>query len=1085
MYKKSTEDLFRIVMRISLTVFLLTTVSLMLHANSGNGQSLTTSYVEISFEKIPLEKALKELQRVTQIDFAYDRALLAGFTTGPVTFKNERVDKVLNKLFENKPFVYSELNGVVVVSKVAAKITTSQPGTLTGQVIDETGKGLPGATVLVKNTMMNTATDVEGKYSLRLEPGTYEVEFRFTGYQPQLIQGVIVTDNERTSLNIAMKVDVAQLGEVVITSSFAKASVQGLLAKQKNSAAISDGISAEQIRITPDNNAAQVLKRVSGLTIQEDKFVTVRGLSDRYNNVILNGSSVPSTEPNRRNFSFDIIPSALIDNIVVNKTATPDMPSEFAGGTVQVNTRDLPDSNYFQLGIGAGYNTNTAGRKLFGTHRGSLDYVGYDDGDRYWWKNKWDRFEYGGAYRANDRNAMSEMNQRIPNHWGLRQYTYTPMQNYQVNAGKRFALRTGDYIGLTGALIYRHEEQIHDEERRTNYGNQYDFTGTANEFKTSLGAILNLAYVGKNYKIAFKNIYTHLFTNETTVYYGPITGFGRDENTNRNYISSTLINDMLHNGVQGEHTLGKRAIKIDWSGDVAHIRRDQPDTRYAFAFRGPDDPEGYYALHLGEKTGFLGVGTSMFNSGLKEKRYNGNVNVTIPFVAGTAKQKVKIGYAGAYRTAAFESVGLLYTGDQGGSSSAANLNEIADLPDYELLGSEYMKPGYLTLYPTGPNSSGGAEGEDYSGEQKLHAGYAMLDAVFLKNFRFIGGVRLEQNRVEVNTITYRRDTGGAVDSIIVYDNKDWLPSANLIYSITEKANIRLAYSQTLSRPDFRERSPFVYYEFKERTVYSGAKALRDARITNLDLRYEYYIAAGEVFSVSGFYKKFDSPVELVVGGNPSGQTYYYFNLRSSTAFGVEVDLRKSLGFIDRGSAFWSRVIINGNATWMKANVGYNTQEMLNASNGVSSGNSTTLPPDSRNRPLQGLSPYVYNAGIGYFGKVAGINISYNTYGRRIVAGGLYPYQDQYENPRDVLDLQLSARLLSNKLDARLNISDLLCQPFIVYDNVQKNGISPNAEDLRENVNDDPKGTKYNPDLDYTRYKSYRGSNVSLSLIYHL
>src|SRR5690606_6617223 len=168
--------------------------------------------------------------------------------------------------------------------------------------------------------------------------------------------------------------------EVVVTANYRKASVEGLYALQKNNAALSDGISAEQIRVTPDNNAAQVLKRVSGLTVQDDKFVTVRGLSDRYNNVLLNGAALPSTEPNRRNFSFDIIPSGLIDNIIVNKTATPDMPAEFAGGLVQVTTKDIPDDNYASVTVGSGYNTNTIGRDMYSTKRGGNDYLGYVDG---------------------------------------------------------------------------------------------------------------------------------------------------------------------------------------------------------------------------------------------------------------------------------------------------------------------------------------------------------------------------------------------------------------------------------------------------------------------------------------------------------------------------------------------------------------------------------------------------------------------------------------------------------------------------------------------------------------------------------
>lgn len=1023
---------------------------------------------------------LQQLQASTGYTFSFDYESLTKIVVADVHFNNIALGKALEFLHDR----YGLLFSVVAsrnISVQAGAIPVKAMGEVNGQVLDaKTNDPIIGATI--QTGKYGAVTDINGQYHLELPPGTYTLSISSIGYTTKKITDVVVTERKPLILPVALSLQKSTLKGVEVVASAKKETVAALYLRQKNNAALSDGISAEQIRVTPDNNAAQVLKRVSGLTIQDDKFVTVRGLSDRYNNVVLNGATLPSTEPNRRNFSFDIIPSGLIDNIVVNKTATPDMPAEFAGGLVQVNTRDLPEANYFQVGAGGGYNTNTVGRSVLGTVRGDKDYLGFDDGRRTWWKDKWDRFEYARAIRANDYNKMGEMNQRIPNNWGIYKYKYTPQQSYQLNLGRRFALPNKDFIGLTAGVIYRHEEHIEDEERRTNYGRQFDFKGTTNVFKSSLGGILNLAYQGKGYKIALKNVYNHLFSNETVLYTGPIAGFGREDDINRNYTSMTIINNLLHNRLEGEHSIGKKGIRLDWSGDMINTKRDQPDTRYYMGFRSPNDPEGYYTPYLGERNGFLGVGTSLFNSELKEKRYNWATNITIPFMTGAEKQKIKMGYAGTYRDADFTSVGLLYAPDPMALTNP-KFGETDGLPEYTLFGPDYMKPGYLFLDPTGPNGNGGAEGEEYSGIQRLHAGYLMLDASFLKKFRFTGGVRLEQNRVEVNTRAFNPVNGYSLDSLVVYDKKNWLPSANLIYSLTDKMNIRLAYSQTLSRPDFRERSSFVYYEFKERTTYNGAKALRDALITNMDLRYEYYISANEIFSVSGFYKKFDSPVELVAGGTASGQVYYYFNLRSSTAYGAEVDFRKSLGFINPQSTFLNNLFISGNATWMKANVKYNTQEMLAAANNVTGGSQETLPPDSRNRPLQGLSPYVYNAGIGYFGKPVGLNLSYNRYGRRIVAGGLYPYADQYENPRDVLDLQISTRLLRNKLEMRLNISDLLQQPFIIYDNISKNGVPERTDDLRDNVNDDPKGTGYNADLDYTRYRSFRGSNISLNLGY--
>jgi TonB-dependent receptor len=1026
---------------------------------------------------------IETLKQQTSYTFVYDPEYLkkCALPDG-AAIKEHSLSGILTFLDQNSPVDISFANNTVAIRKGKADRQQVEKGHVTGKVVDNKNQPLPGVTIRVTGGK-GAVTQVDGTYDLELEPGTYTLEFSFISYNTRRITEVTVKAKGVTPLNVAMTTSSSALKEVVVTANYRKASVEGLYALQKNNAAVSDGISAEQIAVTPDNNAAQVLKRVSGLTVQDDKFVTVRGLSDRYNNVLLNGAALPSTEPNRRNFSFDIIPAGLIDNIIVNKTATPDMPAEFAGGLVQVTTKDIPDFNYASVTVGSGYNTNTVGRDMYSTKRGKNDYLGYDDGNRNWWRNgTWDRFQYAQLTEAGNAEKASEMNRRIPNNWGLYKYNYSPVQNYQLNAGRKISLRNGARIGLTAGVMYRHEEKIEDEERRTYLGDQNEFTGATYNFRSAVGGLLNVAYMKGGHKIALKNLYNHLFSTETNVYYGTIQGFGGSGDV-RSYTGLTLINDIRQHRLEGEHVIGKKGIKLEWNGDMVDVRRSQPDTRNVLGFRNPTDPEGFYYYNLADGTGFLGRGASIFNSYLKENRYNWSANVTLPFTVAGQKQKIKAGYAGAYREADFQSVGLFAVRYTGGGTKFEE--ETKGLPDYEVLSPQYFKPGYLHYFLTGPRSS--AVGDDYGGIQRLHAGYAMTDLNFLKHFRFIGGVRMENNHAEVNTVTYRSATGRSVDSTVVYDKIDWLPSANLIYNLTPKMNVRLAYSETLSRPDFRERSPFIYYEFKERTEYKGAYGLKDARVRNMDLRYEFYPGVGEVISISGFYKKFESPVELVVGGNQGGaQVYYYFNLRSSTALGIEMDFRKSFDFINRESRFWRNLFINGNGSWMKANVRYNTQEMLDAANGVNGGNLQELPPDSRNRPLQGLSPYVINAGIGYVGKPVGINVSYNRYGRRIIAGGLYPYADQYENPRDVLDLQLSTRLLKDKLDIRLNLSDLLQQHFIIYDNVKlnENGWLDKTEDTRENVNNDPKGNGYNKDLDYTRYKNYRGTNVTLNVTYN-
>ncbi|GEP94264.1 TonB-dependent receptor [Chitinophaga cymbidii] len=985
----------------------------------------------------------------------------------PVTVQVNQagIREVLTVALKGTVYMFHIEDDVIILNRKPATHNTS--GMLTGQVLDaKDNTPVIGATVKAGNH--GATADVKGEYTLELPEGTHSVTVSSIGYTTKRIDEVVVKGGSPVVLNIALNIQKGTLKGVEVVASARRESISSLYLKQKNNAAISDGISAEQIRVTPDNNAAQVLKRVSGLTVQEEKYVTVRGLSERYNTVLLNGSMLPSTEPNRRNFAFDIIPSGLIDNIVIHKTATPDLSSEFAGGLVQVNTKDIPAESYYNITLGTGINTNSVGKDMYSAKRGKNDYLGYDDGTKTWWKkNNWDADKY---FALQDPEKIGEMGRQIPNNWGIYKYKYSPVQNYQFNIGKKLPLKNGANIGVVLGGLYRHEEVKEDEERRIYATEAYDFRGSNYVFRSSLGGVFNVAYQAKKHKIAFKNLYNHLFVNETSDAFGPMPGFF--DGTLRNYLSITTINEMWQHRLEGEHALSKRGIRLDWSADKISVTRDQPDTRNSMGLRsfGHDDLYIYHGLE--DRTGNLSRGLSMFNSRLDETRYNWTASIVLPLTVGNQQQRIKAGYAGTYREADFSSFGLAAIKENEGMLDTDFDKNTFGLPDFRLLAPEFIRPGYI--YYTKAFYDGNA----YDGFQRMHAGYLMLDANLFSKLRFIGGVRAEDNTMFVNSLFYVE--GERVDNY-TYHKLDWLPSANLVYSIHPKMNLRVAVSQTMSRPDFRERSAFEYFEFKTRTEYKGALGLKDARITNVDLRYEFYPATGEVLSLSLFHKYFDSPVELIASQGSGSLLYFYFNLESSVSDGIEIDFRKSLNFINPASRLLSNIYVSGNASWMKANVKYNTDALLKASNGVTGGDETELPGDSRNRPVQGLSPSIYNAGIGYVGKPIGFQVSYNRYGKRIVAGGLYPWQDEYENPRDVIDLQLNASLLKDKLTLRFNVSDLLHQDFIIYNNYTK-GEPPNRHS--DNGNNDPKGTRYNPDKDFSRYKSQRGVNMSFSATYN-
>ncbi|WP_161973496.1 TonB-dependent receptor [Arcticibacter tournemirensis] len=1067
-------------MKISLVMLTVQVTFLgILHASNAKSQDLTRNII-LKLENVSVTQCLLAVEKESETQFFIRDKAIEGINKKVTLISNKiTVKEALDRIIANTNLLYKTVDGFVVID-----VRPIQPrsGKISGKVLDDKGETLPQATIKVIETGTGTQSGADGRYILSLQPGTYTLEIRYLSFQTQRITGVAVSEDKNTPLDIAMKPDAKALGEVIVTSSYKKASVEGLYARQKNNAAVTDGISADQIRVTPDNNAAQVLKRVSGLTVQDEKFVTVRGLSERYNNVTLNGATLPSTEPNRRNFSFEIIPSALIDNIVVSKTATSDQSAEFAGGLVQVSTRDIPDKDYFSFALGSGFNTNSTGQEFRGLIRSGAEAFGFAGKQRTWWVDgNFNNQLYRQYSVETNREKLSEMSSSVPNNWGLRNFHYQPVQDMQLAMGKRIPLRNAGTLAITLAGTTRHEENIADEHRYLPGFNYYsDSLSRAYQYNSALSGIASVGYQSGNHKLVYKALYNRRLNSDTYDYYGQAW-------TNRpggvNVMNSVLIESALwHNRLEAEHVFGKSRLKLDWSADLISLRRDQPDNRVSNSYdlTGADT---YYVLNDG--LGFLSEGLTIFNAKLTERKKNAAANLTIPLRLLGNEHKIKTGYAYSLRNASTETMALRLF--MNGNDAQTFNNAVYGLPDYQLGSPEFMQSGLL--YYRISNINGITATDDYNGRQQIQAGYIMTDLRLLEKLRLVGGVRLEHNRMRLTGVTYNKATGNPVDSIVHYKDVDWLPSANLTYNLTSKINIRAAWSKTLARADFRERSSYRYYDPNERTVITGATGLRDAHINNADLRFEYFPSPGEVLSFSLFYKKFTDPVELVTLDDGSGgQINYYFNLENSANKGFEIDFRKSLAFVRPDSKWLSQLYVNGNLSIMRSKVKYDVDKLL----ATAGQGGTSASVNERNRPLQGLSPYVINGGLGWAGERFGANINYNRYGRRIVVAGGYPFMDQYENPRDVIDLQLNARFFKKRMDARLSLSDLLQQKRLVYQNISATAPGINSKWIingvdtyfSENANNDPKGTKYNKDLDYVRYSSFKGRNLYLTLTYN-
>ncbi|THU39215.1 hypothetical protein FAM09_11920 [Niastella caeni] len=1029
------------------------------------GQVITLKdKISIQLKNTTAARVIEELDKRTDYTFSYTRDQLEKINIRSFVFDNITLGNALENLQRLANLEFNLLGNTIAV-KVNTKPTVvpvsannPRPGKIAGIIRNEKNEALPGVTIWVEEANKGTTTNINGEYMLALPPGSYTLKVSFVGYQSRRITDAVVKENEVTDLGIALTGGSNQLQTVVVTGGARKESTRSLLMTQKNSAGMTNGISAEQIRATADNNTGQVLKRVSGITVQGDRFVTIRGVSDRYNNVLINGASLPSTEPNRRNFSFDIVPSSLVDNVVVNKTATPDLPGEFTGGMVQINTTDVPFRNFLNLGIGTGFNTASTGNDFISHKRDKNAALGIVNDERKWFGDgrAFDQQQYVQHHANRDTAALRGIGARIPNRWQTYRYHYTPMQSYQVSGGLSKQLKYNNSVGAVAAITYRNEMLYEEGEARSLQN--YDYWGKRYRYNTTIGGLLNVAYKSKGHKLAFKNLYNNRYGTQYDDRYGyQISNSGFENRTGE----TTLTNRMIQSRVEGEHSLFNAKLRVDWFGDYITLKREQPDGRYVVG-RDVDSGKHTYTYNLNDRNLFWG---GLYASTLDEKRTNTGANVSIPFTVAKAKQSFKTGYSYSKREADYDATGLRVL-----SASNAYENSSKGAPYYEIATVDAMSQGNLIYVPTYIRSE--STGDRYTGKQVLQSAYGMLDLKLLQHLRLVGGFRYEHNKVTMSTETYNTD-GFPVFSDSVYYEKDWLPSVNLIYSVTDKFNIRGAFSKTLARPDFVERSPYVYYDFVEQLQVTGQKALQVTRIKNYDLRFEYYPTGNEILSASLFYKFFDKPVErFYILGNPNNSVEYW-NLYSATAKGVEVEIRKSLSFISPASAWLQNLYFSANATYLEGSI----------KNLVVDTQKDTSYIENGNRPIQGLSPYIINMGVNYQTSDWGFNVAYNRFGRRIVNGGTNPRLIQYENSRDVVDIQLSTKIMKQKAELRFNISDLLNQYTVIYSNNLNR--EPDGTHPTEKDNNDPKGANFNKDLDLVNYKVKKGTGFSLSLTYKL
>jgi TonB-dependent receptor len=950
---------------------------------------------------------------------------------------------------------------------LTVNLALSQTGRISGTVMDaKTGETLPGATILIEGTAKVASADFDGKFSINNVPaGKVTIVASYISYNTKKIAEVIVKANDVTDINILLEASSSQdLSEVEVVVTLNKENNTALVLQQKNNASVSDGVSAETIKRTPDRNTADVLKRISGVTIQDDKFVIVRGLNERYNASYLNGSPLPSTEPDKKAFAFDLFPSNMLDNIVINKTATPDMPSEFAGGIVQINTKSIPDKNFISFSGGLGYNSVTTGKSKIIYDGGKYDKFGFDDGSRNLSADV-PALEDKSLWISNKDQARVAT--YFKNDWGYSQSKFAPNTNAQFATGYNFKLKERDFLGVIFSLGYNSTQNLYTMQRNEYTGLQIihndptqvqDQNGNINKVfqtQTSTGALFNLACkINQNNSISLKNMATGYADNKFIV--SDAINYG-DAAEIRNRVTSRYFtaNQILSSQLNGDHLLGASKIKIGWNAGLSVVQRTVPNLRFMSyskydAIQDPSNPnpkDTVYRADIanGQNTGPNYAGFRVYSK-LNEKIQNTKIDISRPFkVTEDLKIEAKIGafYQDRVRTYSIRQFGL----NQYSSFGVFKDDSLLYLPE-----SQIFSPQNMSVTPVGTGGFKATEithsDDNYKATSKLFGSYGMAELKYKDKLRLIGGLRYESYAQQVN-VQY-----GKIDSIIVKSTvNDYLPSINLIYNINEKIGVRLAYYKTLNRPEFRELAVTNWYDPETRLSIAGNAALTRCYIKNYDARFEIYPGRGQLFTVSGFYKYFSAPIErYMMAGNES--QIYYRNANFASIYGGELEYRVNIGAILKQDSikFLNNLNLFSNLSLIKSEVN------------VKGFNSSV--PDTRT--MQGQAPYVINAGISYIDNENNFSVTgmVNRVGERIWIVGNEIDGNRWERARTVLDLQATKSFFKNRLEIRINVKDLLHNDYFIY---------YKGNDRKSNV--------YDPKVDYVNFKRNYGSTYSFVISY--
>lgn len=930
-------------------------------------------------------------------------------------------------------------NLVLFVSLLLGLESVAQNGTIRGKVIDDTGYPMVGANIVVVGQNKGAAADLDGDFSISLAAGVYDLQISFITFKTITLKGVVVKPGEVNALGtLKMEVSTLQLSEVVITEQMVRNTEAAIIAERKNAPVIMDGISAANIKLAGDGTAVEAAKRVTGVSVEDGKYVYIRGLGDRYTKTTLNGLEIPGLDPDKNSLQMDIFPSSLISNIVVGKNFSAELPADFTGGILNVETKSFPEKELLEVGIDFGYNPSMHFNNNYLTYQGgATDFLGFDDGTRALPNRARNNIPtpISGASAAEVNQFVNSFNKQL----GADQATsfmdfgaslsYGNQIELKSSKEKESLLEQNPKLGYVFSLSYKSTTRFYDEVVFGEYQRYIDptvndmryatlQTGQLGENNVLIGALGGLAYKHKNNKYRLNLI--HLQSGESRAGQFNIINDGEAvgqsgyiaKSNNLEYNQRSLTNIMLN----GTHISPTTGWDVDWRAAMTLSNSEDPDIRRTAFTYTPTDT--FFSAGAG------GNPARIWRY-LDESSYSGKVDFKKEFKVFNRKAMWRFGASHVYKSRDYEI--LFYDVQFFGSQNWAS-----DDPN------QVLDPG--NIYPNNPNriyyQSGNPNPNPNAYSSNVHNSgfYVSQEFAPLNRLRSIIGIRGEYF-VQRHTGRDQRWAAGDVingknlDNDVVLESFDIFPSINLIYSATEDQNLRLTYGRTIARPSFKELSFAQILDPVTNRIFNGSLFqysdwdgnLVPTLIDNIDLRWEYFLKGSSMLSASLFYKQFADPIELVrIQEQQTSTEYQPRNVGNGMLVGLELEVRYGLGFVGDFMKNWN---INANLTFVQSQISMTDREFNSRKEYEKLGETI-----KNTRNMAGQSPYVINTGLSYANVESGINygLFYNVKGPTlyIVGAGLFP--DIYNEPFHSLNFSFNKKFGKDQRSAvEFKVANLL------------------------------------------------------------